>query len=284
MAWRVTGPVCQGAERVNARARSNTPSSHLPGQPAGEGVLLAGVVAARRSVHVAAAPPPRRGRTSASAAARRAPAATSDAQGAVPAEGARARPRRARVGSTSRSSRRSQGAQVSRSAAVGLLSGGAQRTAATIRASDQPLPVAGVDGWSAWPARPARCSAAKSQSPDRSPVKIRPVRLPPFAAGASPTTSTRGVGVAPAGDRPAPVGLVGERRPLVRGDVLPPAHQPRAGAADATPGRRARRGPPAASAPRPSVGVVRRPGCPAPAPGRRASRCRAAPATGTAAR
>ena len=41
-------------------------------------------------------------------------------------------------------------------------------------------------------ASPTRCSAANSQSPLRSPVKIRPVRLPPWAAGARPTTRTRG--------------------------------------------------------------------------------------------
>ena len=38
-----------------------------------------------------------------------------------------------------------------------------------------------------WLANPVRWSAANSQSPERSPVKTRPVRLPPFAAGASPT-------------------------------------------------------------------------------------------------
>jgi hypothetical protein len=40
-----------------------------------------------------------------------------------------------------------------------------------------------------WLARPARHKAAKIQSPLRSPVKTRPVRLPPCAAGASPTTA-----------------------------------------------------------------------------------------------
>ena len=45
---------------------------------------------------------------------------------------------------------------------------------------------------SAWFANPARCIAANSQSPDRSPVNTRPVRLPPCAAGASPTTQQPG--------------------------------------------------------------------------------------------
>ena len=49
-----------------------------------------------------------------------------------------------------------------------------------------------------WLASPARQSAAKIQSPLRSPVNTRPVRLPPCAAGASPTTAMR----ASAGPRP----------------------------------------------------------------------------------
>ena len=36
--------------------------------------------------------------------------------------------------------------------------------------------------------------AANSQSPERSPVNTRPVRLPPWAAGARPRTSTRAAG------------------------------------------------------------------------------------------
>ena len=43
-------------------------------------------------------------------------------------------------------------------------------------------------------AKPVRYSDANRKSPDRSPVKIRPVRLPPCAAGASPTTRTRAAG------------------------------------------------------------------------------------------
>ena len=40
-----------------------------------------------------------------------------------------------------------------------------------------------------WLASPTRYIEANSQSPDRSPVKIRPVRLAPWAAGARPTTA-----------------------------------------------------------------------------------------------
>jgi hypothetical protein len=39
----------------------------------------------------------------------------------------------------------------------------------------------------AWFAKPTLCSARKIQSPLRSPVNIRPVRFPPWAAGAKPT-------------------------------------------------------------------------------------------------
>ena len=136
--------------------------------------------------------------------------------GRRPSRRSRARPRPARVGAAGPAPRSIHGAQVSRSAAVGLFAGGAQRTVATIRAST-----------SRWPS-PA-CYAGRLDRPagavqageepvrrSRSPVKIRPVRLPPLAAGASPTISTARLGVAPAGDRPAPVGLVGERRPLAR--------------------------------------------------------------------
>ena len=69
--------------------------------------------------------------------------------------------------------------------------GGAHRTAATIRVPIRrcPSPAWVLVGRAA---SPARCNAAKSQSPLRSPVNTRPVRLPPWAAGASPTTRISG--------------------------------------------------------------------------------------------
>src|SRR5919206_54562 len=76
---------------------------------------------------------------------------------------------------------------------VGLLAGGAQRTAAVIQALMRRSP-SSTETESGWLAKPARYMARKSQSPDRSPVKIRPVRLPPWAAGASPATTTRASG------------------------------------------------------------------------------------------
>ena len=57
--------------------------------------------------------------------------------------------------------------------AVGLFAGGAQRTTAVTQQSRQSSgrhhgrPIVG------WFAKPARCSAANSQSPERSPVNIR---------------------------------------------------------------------------------------------------------------
>ena len=92
---------------------------------------------------------------------------------------------------TSRHSAVSHGAQVDRSAGVGAFAGGAHRTAATTRVSLSVRPSA-ASTLIGELARPARCIAAYNTSPDRSPVKTRPVRLAPLAAGARPTIKTRG--------------------------------------------------------------------------------------------
>ena len=84
---------------------------------------------------------------------------------------------------------------------------------------------------------PARCSAANRKSPERSPVKIRPVRLPPCAAGASPRISTRAAGSPKPGHRPAPVVLVAKRRPLLARDLLAPLDEAGAAAARRRPPR-----------------------------------------------
>jgi hypothetical protein len=91
----------------------------------------------------------------------------------------------------SRHSAVNQGAQVNRSAGVGALAGGAHRTAATTRVplSVRPSAASTLVGELA---KPARCMDANSTSPDRSPVNTRPVRLAPWAAGASPTIISRG--------------------------------------------------------------------------------------------
>ena len=82
---------------------------------------------------------------------------------------------------------------MSRSSGSGLFSGGAQRTAAAMRTpiSRWPSPAATLVGRAA---RPQRYSEANRKSPLRSPVKIRPVRLPPWAAGASPRMRIAGAG------------------------------------------------------------------------------------------
>jgi hypothetical protein len=96
-----------------------------------------------------------------------------------------------RAGNTA-SSRARYGTQLSRSSGVGLLPGGAHRlTAATYAPSSRsPSPGAIDVGWFA---SPHRYSDAYRKSPLRSPVKMRPVRLPPCAAGASPTINSRAV-------------------------------------------------------------------------------------------
>src|SRR5690606_33527122 len=133
-----------------------------------------------------------------------------------------------RVGRSSRSSRTSHGRQVSRSPGVGLLAGGAQWTGEVIRTPWRSRPSSACSDVG-WEARPTSYSAWYSTSPERSPVNIRPVRLPPCAAGASPTISRRASGGAEARHRPAPVRPVGEGGPLGAGHLLPPGDQAGAG-------------------------------------------------------
>ena len=137
---------------------------------------------------VASAPWPKRGRgRGAACRARRAGAARR------PRRTRRGRRRPATSGSCA-SSATDHGRQASRSSGVGLLAGGAQRTAAVIQASRELQPVAARGRRSAgWRSR-SRCSAANRKSPERSPVNTRPVRLAPWAAGARPRTSTRAAG------------------------------------------------------------------------------------------
>ena len=120
--------------------------------------------------------------------------------------------------------------QLSRSSGVGLLAGGAQRTAAVTQQSVSRRPSSRATDVG-WLARPARQSAANSQSPERSPVKMRPVRLPPWAAGARPEHDDPRRGVAETRHRPAPVVLIDEGAALDPGDLLAPGDQPRAAAA-----------------------------------------------------
>src|SRR6185437_8165062 len=108
-----------------------------------------------------------------------------------------------RTDSSSPSSRTRYGRQLSRSEGSGRLAGGAQRTAAQIHAPVRRSPSSRATDVG-WFAKPTRNSEANSQSPERSPVKIRPVRLPPCAAGARPSSRTRACGSPnPATDGPS---------------------------------------------------------------------------------
>ncbi len=73
---------------------------------------------------------------------------------------------------------------------------------------------------------PQRWSDANRKSPDRSPVKIRPVRLPPCAAGRETEDQHAGVGIAEPGHGSSPVLLVGEPRDLDPRDLLAPPDEP----------------------------------------------------------
>ena len=133
--------------------------------------------------------PPRRGRTVASAAGwggrgRRPPGAPRPT---------RTSPTITRSWESAPSSRSRNGRQRSRSSGVGRFPGGAQRFTALRYAPRRRRP-SSTDVDDGRFANPARCSAANRKSPERSPVKIRPVRLPPCAAGASPRTRTRARG------------------------------------------------------------------------------------------
>ncbi len=122
---------------------------------------------------------------------------------------------------TRRHSASSHGEQAARSAGAGALSGGAQRTAASTRValSVSPSAASTLTGESA---SPARCSAAYNTSPERSPVNTRPVRLPPWAAGARPTISTRGRGEPQPGIGLPQYGSPANDRRLAAGDLLAP--------------------------------------------------------------
>jgi len=97
------------------------------------------------------------------------------------------------LGRTSSSSRASHGEQRASSSGRGAFPGGAQRAESVTHTPHSTSP-SSRDTLRAWFASPARCSAAYRKSPDRSPVKTRPVRLPPCAAGARPTTASRARG------------------------------------------------------------------------------------------
>ena len=168
-------------------------AEHRPREAPGEGVLLARVEAAQQGDAVGhprgSAPCPKRGSGPRHARARPRAARA----GRRPSRSCRARPPRA-SGPAAPAPPAGTGGSGRISTGVGLLAGGAQRS------GRGDVGVHGARGrrprerMSAWLAKPASCSARKSQSPLRSPVNMRPVRLPPWAAGASPTSSTTAAG------------------------------------------------------------------------------------------
>ena len=157
---------------------------HLLGQLAGEGVLLAGMEGAEQD-----GPPV--GRAELGAVAEAGPRPGPGAGG-----GPSRRSTRTRRGTGSPAG--VQQRQLSWSVGQAVLalpgSGLVRRRRAPDGGADpgvdQPQPVAGCVG-GRLVGEPARCMAAKSQSPDRSPVNTRPVRLAPCAAGARPRRTPR---------------------------------------------------------------------------------------------
>ena len=136
------------------------------------------------------------------------------------AERAERRRSRARRSSSS-SSRTRYGAALRRARPASACSPAARsapRRRCTRRAARRPSSRATDVGWFA---KPLRCSDANRKSPDRSPVNTRPVRLPPCAAGARPTTQHAGVAGrrSPGTGRPQYV-LVAERGALLARDLL----------------------------------------------------------------
>ena len=168
---------------------------HRLGQPAGEGVVLArgGSSRARSPARRGRPPRPRRrGRTAAAAGVRRTRRRASARQAASQPKPPRQTTAR-RCGASRVISRCSQGAQVSRSSGVGWFAGGAHRTVATIRAPaapDRPRRAARSAGWRGRPGAGTRTASRREESP----VKTRPVRFAPCAAGARPTTTSRASG------------------------------------------------------------------------------------------
>ena len=226
----IPGQTREGSDpwfRRNPGAREHR-VQHRLGEPARERVLLAGVEAAdqrplpelRLGPVAEPRPRPRHLR----------PQLGQRQQRPGPGDTTRAR-RSPAPDRSSRSSLTRYGRQLSRSSVVGRFCGGGQRfTAVTYaprsRSPSSPLTEVG------WLASPARWIAANSQSPERSPVKIRPVRLPPCAAGASPTTTIPARGSPKPGSGRAQYALPAVAPRRLRRAPLPPLDQagaPRAG-------------------------------------------------------
>ena len=151
------------------------------------------------------------------------------------------RPRRSRRGrrragraAAGRAPRTDHGRQASRSSGVGRFAGGAQRTAAAIQASRSASP---SPRWVevGWLAKPVRCSdaeqpVARAVAGEHAAGAVAAVRR-----GREAVDQHARLRVAEAGDRRAPVLLVGVRRAALARDLLAPRDEPRAAAADDDP-------------------------------------------------
>ena len=184
---------------------------HRRRQPAREHVLLRSGGTSRGACTARRAPP--RGARTAAAARRRVPQLRERPQRRVPAELRRARrppaPTRAAPARGPGTARRRRARRASacwpaarsgRPPRCRCRSGSGRRRRAGSTADP--------------PARP-RCSAAHRKSPDASPVNTRPVRLPPCAAGASPSSRIRASGSPNPGSGRPQYGLVAEPRDLL---------------------------------------------------------------------
>ena len=213
---------------ASSRARSEHGVDHRLGQPAGERVLLARVVAAEQRVALARRAP-RRARSAASggsARRRHRPARASRRSAA-----SHAKPPRQTITRTSRE--QLEFAHRPRQAALALGGRGAvrRRRAAHRRRDPARRAAAGRRrdrSRSAWLAKPARASAANRKSPERSPVNMRPVRLRAVRRRREPEHEHARVRIAEARERPTPVGSLRERRAALARDLLAPGDQARA--------------------------------------------------------
>ena len=191
----------------------------------GERVLLARVVRADKRVRADRAPR-RRGRTAAAAAASRA-RATPSARSTPSQPKAPSARNDAEVGQGARVSRTRYGRQrpAPRSSACWPAARSARPTRSARPSAPARRPAPRRVGWFANPARGAPRTGSRRT---RSPVKTRPVRLPPCAAGARPTMSSRAAGSPKPGTGRAQYGLVAEARDLLARHLLAPGDQSRA--------------------------------------------------------
>ena len=209
-----------------ARAPAKTASSIGRREPAGERVLLARVVRADETVAAD------RGLRAVPEAwlwpRRRVPAGGQRPERGIPGERAE-REHDPTFASSAELPARGTARRCRAPRCVGLLAGGAQRTAAAMYVSSSVRPSSARRD-AGRSASPARCSAAHRKSPDASPVKTRPVRLPAVRRRREADEQDARVRVAEAR---APVAPSRSRRGSGRPSRAPPARATRRAAGSA---------------------------------------------------